>query len=53
MNKERKRKKDPGYQLFNTGTWIASSSEAKRVLARLEKKRARREARLKKVQKNN
>ena len=53
MNKERKRKKDPGYQLANTGAWVVSSSEAKRILAKLEKKRARKEAWLKKVQKNN
>ena len=53
MNKERKRRKDPGYQLANTGSWVISSPEAKRALARLEKRKARKEAWLKKVQKKN
>lgn len=48
LMKDKKRRKDPGYQLYSTGNWVVSSPEAKQVLSRLAKKRTRREAWLKK-----
>lgn len=40
---DRKRKKDPTYQLASTARWVVSP-EAESIIRRLEKKRARKAA---------
>ena len=44
---ETKRHKDPEYKILNTGRWIISP-DAQRVIDKLDKKRKRKEAWLKK-----
>lgn len=49
---DKKRRKDPAYQLAGTARWIVSP-ENRRVLDKLEKKRARRQAWIQKQKETN